>query len=159
MATPTLPAATAQAPELSIWIALDHFVQFTGSAAQLRDEGLIPDGFEWPQRRVVRRWDANGFAHSLERCRPAGHKGPMSSWLALDSWRLRVRVAHHDYRWFARRQLQRRREEYEAEYLSLTPEGQRKIRELVCRSAEAISDGRFQAFMKTVLPARRGRRV
>lgn len=65
------------------------FAEWEGSAAQLRDEGLIPEDTEWPTGKSPKHWDAGGFSYWLRRCRPSGIKGPMSVWVNGDWWGLR----------------------------------------------------------------------
>jgi hypothetical protein len=165
MATPIVgqqaEIATQPARELKIDIWPDDWAQYTGSAAQLQAEGLIPDGFEWPKAAVPKRWAAGGFNYWLQRSRPEGHKGPMRSWLEVDNWRLRVCVSGHDCRWRILRGLARKTEALRAEYHSHTAAGQREWRAAWDRYLQAEKDKRFQAFKALVpglVPPKRGRK-
>jgi hypothetical protein len=166
MTTPIFPSATdAQqlvvARELNIQIWRDLWAQFTGSAAQLQAEGLIPHGFEWPRATADKRWEANGFTYSLQRRRPEGHKGPMRSWLEVDNWCVRVEVPGHDYHWRVRRDLERKAEELRAEYCRHTAAGAREWNAAWRRYWQTVEDKRFQAFKALVpglVPPKRGRK-
>lgn len=75
-------------------VALDirprGYADWEGSSAQLIAEGLIPNGFEWPQRDRTKYWSADGLDYSLSRRRPAGMKGPKRLWVEGDHWALRT---------------------------------------------------------------------
>jgi hypothetical protein len=166
MTTPIFPsAADAQqlvgARELNIQIWLDEWARFTGTAAQLQAEGLIPDGFEWPRAAADTRWEANGFTYWLRRVRPGGHKGPMRSWLQADSWSVTMRVTSRDYHWGVRRALERKAEELRAEYYRHTTAGAREWSAAFDRYWQTRQDNRFQVFKALVpglVPAKRGRK-
>lgn len=149
------------APELRIEIWVDEFAQYTGTAAQLQAEGLIPDSLEWPQASAYKRWEANGLTYWLRRTRPDGHKGPMRSWLHLDNWCVRVRVTDRDYHWRARRGLERKAAALLAEYHRHTAAGRREWNAEWQRYWQALDDKRFQAFKALVpglVPPKRGRK-
>jgi hypothetical protein len=152
---------TDTAPELRIEIWPDDWAQYTGTAAQLQAEGLIPDGFEWPQAAADKRWEANGFDYWLRRTRPDGHKGPMRSWLEVDNWFLRVSVTGRDYHWRTRRGLERKAEALRAEYHRHTAAGAREWEAAWHRYWQTVKDKRFQAF-KALVPGlvapKRGRK-
>lgn len=151
-----------QTTELRIEIEPDDCVQYAGTAAQLQAEGLIPEGFEWPRGATHKQWDANGFEYWLRREKPKGHKGPMRSWLEVDNWFLRVREKSHDYRWRARRQLDRRAEALRAEYYRLTAAGAREWNAALRRYWTTQEDAAFQAFKAKVpglIPPKRGRKL
>lgn len=158
----TAPAAASVIePELHIEIWPDDFVFYTGSAAQLRAEGLMPDGFEWPKAAETHHWSAGGFDYWLRRMRPKGHKGPMRSWLVMDNWLLRVHVTGRDRQWTIRRALERKSEDLRAMYFRQTAEGARQWEAACSRYFQALDDKRFQAFKALVpglLPPKRGRR-
>lgn len=157
-AAPTPPEA---APELHIEIWLDDWAAYTGTAAQLQAEGLIPDSFEWPRAAANKSWEAGGFSYSLRRARPEGHKGPMRSWLDLDNWYLRVSVIGRDWHWHTRRRLERKAEALRAEYHSHTAAGAREWDAAWRRYCQTLEDKRFQAFKSLVpglVPPKRGRK-
>lgn len=147
--------------ELRIDIRRDERVRFVGTAAQLIAEGLIPEGFVWPQAAAGRRWEASGFAYCLRRTRPEGHKGPMRSWLALDHWCLRVEVIGRDPSWTARRALERKVEALRVECHEHTPTGRRERDARFKRYLRAQRDPAYQAFKTLVpglVPPKRGRK-
>lgn len=147
--------------ELHIEIWRDEFFDFEGTALQLEAEGLIPQGFEWPSGRDSKNWEANGFDCSMHRSRPAGHKGPMSSWLELDNWCIRVRVTGRDFFWRERQQLARKAEELRADYYRLTAAGSREWDKKWSRHYATLKDEAFQAFKAKVpglIPPKRGRK-
>ena len=147
--------------ELHIEIRRDEWAQYTGTAAQLQAEGLIPDGFEWPRAAAAKRWQAGGFDYWLNRRRPEGHKGPMRSWLDLDNWCVRVNVTGRDYHWRLRRGLERKAEALRADFHRHTAAGSRKWNADWTRYWQTVEDKRFQAFKALVpglIPPKRGRK-
>lgn len=138
--------------ELCITIWRDSLVLYVGTAAQLTDEGLIPNGFEWPRAAGDRHWGAGGLRYWLCRRRPEGHKGPMRSWLELDSWCVRVSVVGRDQRWHERRNIERKENELKAAKHRLTSAGMAEWDAHWHRLNAAISDKAFQAF-KAKVPA------
>lgn len=163
MADNNVPDAVrnSQTPELRITIWRDEWAQFEGTAAQLIDEGLIPNGFEWPRAAADKRWEANGYTYWLCRKRPEGHKGPMRSWLGLDHWFVRVGIKGRDYLWRQRRELERRADELKEDAYRLTAAGQAKCNADWRRYWSANEDEAYQAFRAKVPalnPPKKGRR-
>ncbi len=155
------PTPTDPAPELRIEIWPDDWAQYTGTAAQLQAEGLIPDGFEWPKAAADQCWEAHGFDYWLRRTRPDGHKGPMRSWLEVDNWLLRVSVTGRDYHWRTRKGLERKAEALRAEYHRHTAAGAREWDAAWRSYWQTVEDKRFQAFKNLVpglVPPKRGRK-
>lgn len=76
------------ASDLCIEITPRMYTRYYGTAAQLIAEGLIPKGAKWPPRNHPGSFTTGKFHHSVARCRPPGHKGPMSTWIEGDYWRL-----------------------------------------------------------------------
>ncbi len=144
--------------ELRIHICAGNCVNFVGAAEQLREEGLIPPGFEWPHADHLKSWEAGGLEYVLRRQRPEGHKGHRWSWHKLDSWRLLVRVGRRDSGW----EFQRRLDLAAAELLRhLTPQSERAWALEVHRYWTAQQDAAFQAFKAKVpglVPPKRGRK-
>lgn len=158
-ATPTTPT---HAPELRITIWLDQWVEFIGTAAQLRAENLIPDSFEWPPGATDKHWTARGMRYWMRRCRPEGHKGPMSSWLTLDNWFVRISPDNPDPQWHARRSIQRMEAALRREQHHLTPAGARQRHQEWLRIMAALRDQRFQTFkakLPGLTPPTRGRKA
>lgn len=159
-ATPTIGQAAA-GPELRIEICRDEWAEFEGTADQLIAEGLIPEGFEWPQAAAYKRWEAGGFKCWLNRKRPEGHRGLMRSWLELDNWCIRVSVTGRDHAWRRRRALDRKAEELRVEFYHLTDRGSRERAAEWRRYCEAGRDKTFQAFKSRIpglMPPKRGRK-
>ena len=78
--------------ELRITLWRDVWVEFTGTAAALQAEGLIPEGLDWPPMTTGQRWEAGRLAFWLRRTRPEGHRGPRRTWAVLDHWSVKVQV-------------------------------------------------------------------
>lgn len=154
------PAAAAGDLRVSIW--LDQFAEYSGTAAQLQAEGLIPADFDWPHAAADKHWQAGGYCYSLRRTRPEGHKGAMRTWLQLDNWCLRVRVDGLNCVQINRRHLDRQAKALQAEYHRLTPAGQREFTAEFQRAWAAKKDKRFQAFKALIpglVPAKPGRKA
>ena len=156
------PAMRQDERELLIDIWPDFWAHYEGTAAQLEAEGLIPEGFEWPQAAADKCWEAGGYAYRLRRTRPDGHKGPMRSWLELDNWFVRVSVpGRNGANWGARRRLERRSEELKADYYNQTAAGSLKWEANWARYLAAINDVKFKAFKALIpglIPPKRGRK-
>lgn len=73
---------------------------FRGTAEQLRAEGLIPDGFIWPNGDESTQFNLGQFSCALRRCRPDGTQGPKSAWTSGDYWCLRRGLASQPIRGF-----------------------------------------------------------
>lgn len=154
-------SAIPAAHELHIEIWRDSCVWFSGTAAQLQTEGLVPDGFEWPRAAASVHWEANGFSYWLHRSRPRGHKGPRRSWLEMDSWAVRVGVIGRDFHWQVRRDLERQAEQLQANYHSHTAAGMREWHERFDRYLKSREDRGFQTFKAMIpglIPPKRGRK-
>lgn len=163
MANDNVPDAVciAQTKELRIIIERDVRAEFEGTAAQLTDEGLIPEGFEWPIGVVSRHWTASGYTYWLRRIRPTGHKGPMRSWLELDNWFVRIEVEGRDARWLVRRNLERQVEELEETIRRQTRAGLAETEARLRRYWAAQDDKAFQSFkalIPGVIPVKRARK-
>ena len=161
MATKTVTCLDEVEPELHISIWQDEWAEYSGTAALLKAEGLIPEGFEWPQAADPKRWEANGFSYWVNRRRPSGHKGPMRSWLELDNWFIRVQVAGLDRQWPVRRGLERKAEELKAEFYRHTAAGSREWHRNFERYYATVTDRKFQAFKAAIpglIPPKRGRK-
>jgi len=76
--------------ELIVEIHPRNYVEYKGTLAQLRAEGLIPSNFRIPNRNIDMHWRLNGFEFNIHRCRPAWLKGPKALWLNVDYWSLRL---------------------------------------------------------------------
>jgi hypothetical protein len=148
--------------ELLIRIEQDWFVHYEGTATQLADEGLIPQGLVWPPGAADKRWQANGYSYWLQRSRPKGHKGPKRSWLELDNWVFRVYYTAHDEEWHAQRALQRQTEDLLAAVHRRTREGQLKFHAALALYSSAVSDPAYRLFRQCIpalVQVRRGRKA
>lgn len=131
------------------------WVQYEGSQAQLEAEGLIPEGFKWPRAAADQHWSANGFDYWLRRTRPAGHKGPMRSWLDMDNWFVRVEVTGRDQSFLARRNLERKADALRIEFHHQTTAGRMERAASSDRYWKASRDEAFQAFKAIFVPERK----
>ena len=122
------------ASDLVVRIRPRDFTTWEGSSAQLKAEGLIPEGFEWPQGQWDRTWSSNRWHYWLRRCRPPGLKGPMRLWVNGDWWDLR-RTRPCDQ---GSALIYERRQELEREFW------RQSNRALVLKASK---DKRFRAFM------------
>lgn len=83
----SVPADHPARSELIIGIRARACVWWRGTAAQLQAEGLIPDGFEWPEGDDERKWGDDCFEFLLCRRRPPGRKGRLPR--ESDYWQIR----------------------------------------------------------------------
>ena len=82
--TPTLDLT---AGELSITLYARQHDSWRGTAEQLSEAGLIPDGFQWPSRTEFKSFTHNGIACAIQRKPlPGGTRG--RSWVGVDNWQL-----------------------------------------------------------------------
>lgn len=132
--------------ELSICLWLDERVTYSGPAAALLGEGLIPAAIEWPAADHVRCWEDSGLRFTLRRTRPPGHAGPKRSWLAADHWALTTEVAGRGCVERQRKKLERRARELRADQHHHTPAGLAEFTERWMRHHQATNDKAFQAF-------------
>lgn len=80
---------TVAQSELHIEMVKYAHVIFSGTSSQLVAEGLIPEGFEWPEKQHCRvEWSVGEYDYTLMRSRPPGMKGKHSVWAQVDYWRL-----------------------------------------------------------------------
>jgi len=139
---PTHPSASTEC-ELLITIRPRDSAQWEGTAEQLRDEGLIPEGTKWPEGRASRYWDGGKFSYWLRRTRPQGIKGPMSVWLNGDYWMLRTSLTADGNEGCLPSQIYEARCAYENALWRKTPE-----HSIQCnRGWKAHQDDAFQSFM------------
>jgi hypothetical protein len=76
------------AVDLHINIIRDCFVEYQGTRALLEEEGIIPQGTQWPERYESVSWESGLFLFSLKRTRPPGARGARKLWEAVDWWAL-----------------------------------------------------------------------
>lgn len=128
--------------ELQIEIR-DAWAQFVGSAAQLIDEGLIPEGLVWPKGAGRVSWEANGIDYFLGRQMPKGFRGTGRPWCHLDHWF--VRMSGRRYGLLVERRIERKVAEVAAlrRHLSGPVRPNREV-------AQAHEDLKFRAFRSLI---------
>lgn len=128
--------------------------RYHGTAAQLIAEGLIPDGFKWPQRTSRVSFEMGKFTHYMGRCRPDGIKGPMAVWVEGDYWFLQRSLTADEGRGWQAAQLYEKTMELAAIIHRTTPEWSRTFH----RAYETRKDAKYQAFRLQLLgEPKRGR--
>ena len=81
------PAAELTAGELHITLYARQHDTWLGTAEQLADAGLMPDGFKWPSRTERLYFTHNGIDCAVQRKPlPGGTRG--QSWVGVDNWQL-----------------------------------------------------------------------
>jgi hypothetical protein len=121
-------------------------VQFSGTRAQLIEEGLIPEGLEWSNKQHCRaQWSVGSYDYTLMRCRPPGMKGKQSVLANIDYWKLSFRPED------ALSKLSNRR--FELTLLEArqfmerdTPEWRRRAKALTKALGRARQDDKFMTF-------------
>lgn len=152
------PIEPPTASELKIDIWLDMWTRFEGTAAQLQDEGLIPQEFEWPRENAEASWESRGCSFDLRRVRPKGHRGPRKSWLELDNWAVTVKPTDRGgYGTYPMRCLNRKAEDLKNEYRRLAAEGSAEWHAHWKSYWAALGDRKFQDF-KALVPGLAPRR-
>mgnify|MGYP001560898280 CR=1 FL=1 len=63
--------------------------EYHGTKAMLESEGIIPEGFEWPEGYNDVRWKDDQFNYWLRRHRPEGAKGSRKQFETVDWFQLR----------------------------------------------------------------------
>lgn len=155
-AAPTDVSGQAEC-ELAIEIWPRFCTNWSGSAAQLQAEGLIPRDFVWPRRREAKRWESALFDCWLVRRRPPGRKGPMKQWVDGDYWRLRRDLISQCQDGGATVRIYEKTEALRLELERLTPCGQAMMN----RWRESLRDERFRAVLRLIelKPTARTRRA
>lgn len=141
------------ASDLRIEITPRWVTRYYGTAAQLIAEGLIQEGAKWPHRNHASSFNAGKFHYSVERCRPPGHIGPMSSWVEGDYWRLERSFNGSNRDW-------READIYEKtmELANIIKHGTREWAITSNRWWEAQKDDKYMAHMRKILgEPKRGR--
>jgi len=154
------PASSAQLGNLDLRIELGFMeTTYYGTSEQLTAEGLIPDGFEWPNARDRTGWVAGKQDFYLMRCRPPRHKGLMRTWLETDWWCLRVNLVDRPDAYGIAEA--RKRAELAALTRELCADACIARREIERRWFGALRDSSFQIFKERVpglSVSRQGRR-
>lgn len=63
--------------------------EYHGTKAMLESEGIIPEGFEWPEGYTDVCWKDDRFNYRLRRNRPEGAKGSRKQFVTVDWFKLR----------------------------------------------------------------------
>lgn len=143
--------------ELHIGIIQDDWVEYRGSRAQIKAEGVIPEDTEWPSGKASVFWHSGALRFWLRRCRPEGMKGPAKLWLEGDYWFLRIERASEP---FWDREIRRKMRELKQAIYRRSPEGHRQFNKLWTRYEAACDDELYQAFrakIPALVAADRGR--
>lgn len=138
----------------------DHgFSEFIGSRVMLEAEGIIPEGFKWPEGYDDVHWQAGGFDYQLRRQRPEGAKGSRRDFANIDWWCLRWELTNAPS--YAKRDIMRKARALKDAIYSQSAEGQAEWKKNWDRYWETTRDEKFQAF-KGLIPGlvsrTRGRR-
>ncbi len=131
------------AGELTIVLYPQQHDVWKGTKAQLEAEGLVPDGFKWPERTERRSFTYRGIECFIERRRlPGTGRGP---WVDVDNWLLwrlcKGRGIHGGPEIYEKQQALKH------ELWLHSPEGSRMAE----RHWRACEDAQFQAFKQRAL--------
>lgn len=144
--------------ELHIRIAEDFCVEYSGTRAQLEEEGIIPAETMWPEGRARSEWRRDGLKFALNRRLRPGTKGMKLA--DSDFWCLRFQPAQ-SLHWSEIERKRRAKEHGEWAYRQ-SKEGTRRRREQRQAVQRAGSDTAFQAFLAKIpalaTPPRRSRK-
>lgn len=140
--------------DLNISITPRAYAQYEGTAAQLMAEGLIPTGFKWPIGAARTSYEMGEYTYWMGRCRPDGHKGPMSSWADGDYWFIRRGLVSQARDGFQAANIYQKQQELADVINRSSPEYKR----LSNRAYKAQIDDRYMAFRNRVMgEPKRGR--
>jgi len=117
--------------------------EYRGTKAMLESEGIIPEGFEWPEGYNDVRWKDDQFSYWLRRCRPEGVKGSRKQFANVDWFNLRwdlIDVSQSALR------IARKARELEAMIYRNSPKGIAESESRWVRYYKARNDKQFQAF-------------
>jgi hypothetical protein len=134
--------------ELNIEMLKYAYVIFCGTSSQLVAEGLIPDGFEWPDKQYCRvEWTIGSYDYALMRCRPPGMKGKQSVWAQIDYWKLLFKPEDAQTRYSQRALLLNLLETRRLAAID-TPMWRRMINERTKALGRARNDEKFMAIFE-----------
>ncbi|ALL66131.1 hypothetical protein K788_0003282 [Paraburkholderia caribensis MBA4] len=152
---PVAASNSAQLPETELNIEIGAMdLCFSGTRAALVAEGLIPDGFEWPEGRKSAWWKSEKQEFQLWRIRPPGHKGTLRTWQTCDWWHVRVRLLNGPS--WEDLLIQQKVAEIARLKWQFSAAGARATHDMIRRMDAAAADGEFQAF-KALLPGLSGK--
>lgn len=137
------PAPELTAGELSITLYARQNDSWRGTAEQLTEAGLIPDGFQWPTRTECKSFTHNGIDCAVQRKPlPGGTRG--QSWVGVDNWHL---MRYCGGRGNGGAAIYEKQQALEHELWRRSAEGVRMFN----RYWNAHEDVRFQAFKQRAL--------
>ena len=143
-----MQAETVAKSELHIEMVKYMHVQFSGTRAQLIEEGLIPDGLEWPKKQLEQvSWQVGTYDYALRRCRPPGLKGKQSVWAQSDYWTLWLRPEDASSK-FTNRRFELTLLETRNVNEQNTPEWRRRVKALTKAVGRARQDDKFTTFFE-----------
>lgn len=151
---PTIASTAEQAVagELIIAIRPGGYAYWCGTAAQLKAEALIPEGFSWP-KAGTKTWNDDRFGYFLFRARPSGFKGRLPS--DHDYWKVRRALIAPGRDCWAAARVYEKEQDLARELWLQSPAYERHF----ARYWVACEDKAFQAFKAIFVPPpkKRGR--
>jgi hypothetical protein len=121
--------------------------EWYGTAAQLQEEGLIPPGFEWPEKKASKDWEENGLYFSLSRTRPAGARGSRGK---FDYWVLQRSHLKSFYDRLSAARIYEKTNELKRELWMQSEKGREEWMSQCNASSNAARDKDFQEFLVKV---------
>lgn len=120
-----------------------YFAEYHGTKAMLESEGIIPEGFEWPEGYNSVYWQDDRFNYWLRRDRPEGAKGSRKQLATVDWFFLRWDLIDGDS--LSREMARKAKALKDLIYLH-TPEGSAENQARWERYWKARDDKQYQAF-------------
>ena len=117
--------------------------EFHGTKAMLESEGIIPQGFEWPEGYNNVYWHDDQFNYQLRRNRPRGAKGSRKQFATVDWFELRWDLIGTNL--FSLKVARKVKELKDLIYLN-SSKGSAESQSLWERYCKARDDKQFQAF-------------
>lgn len=117
--------------------------EYHGTKAMLENEGMIPEGFEWPEGYNKVYWHDDQFNYWLRRNRPEGVKGSRKQFATVDWFELRWDLIDAN---LLRREVARKAKELEDLIYRHSSEGSAESEARWARYYKARDDKQFQAF-------------
>ncbi len=117
--------------------------EYHGTKAMLESEGIIPEGFEWPEGYNDVYWKDDQFKYWLRRHRPEGAKGSRKQFANVDWFKLRWNLIDTDP--FSR-ELTRKAKELKDIIYRNSSEGLAENEARWSRYSKAQQDKQFQTF-------------
>ena len=137
------PTPDLTAGELSITLYARQHDSWRGTAEQLTEAGLIPDGFQWPNRTERKSFTHYGIDCAIQRKPlPGGTRG--RPWVGVDNWDL---TRYCEGRGNGGADIYEKQHALKHELWRRSPEGRR----MFYLYWNAREDSPFQAFKQRVL--------